>query len=191
MKLTLLTGLIAVNSYAADPSHSVFQMNTPDGRCTAFAISLFRYGTAAHCVLDESGIKGVYIASATLISRNGLSITAKPQYVDEKHDVAILLSSSPLRGIAPLRLARKEPVYGDKVTLVGNVFGTGWVREDGIVKSVQTNNIMSDVKGNPGFSGAPLFNDKWEVVGVLSYGIMHGPVREYTVARKIKWLRDR
>lgn len=192
MNYYLLTAaLFSTLSFGADMSDSVVQLHTSSNTaCTAFSMTPLRYVTAAHCV--QSTLTKARPETLVLTGKNGYRVEAYIQYVDEKHDVAIVLVDEVIPGVNAVTFDPYEQEVGSPVYTIGNVFNLGWVKESGSVKSIQSWDILTSLNGNPGFSGAPVFNAQNKVIGVLSYGLISKEGQHvYTGVRKIKWVEGR
>lgn len=63
---------------------------------------------------------------------------------------------------------------GDKVYAIGSPYGLYNTISDGIISGFRDNLIQTTAPVSPGSSGGPLLNEKGEVIGVISSGIMDG-----------------
>jgi serine protease Do len=77
----------------------------------------------------------------------------------------------------PATFATAEPTYGDEVTAIGNPFELEFVVTRGIVSRpnqtvpyAKTKRLQFDAVVGPGNSGGGLWNDKYELIGIVHAG---------------------
>lgn len=153
---------------------STLQLTTADGRvfCTAF-ISAEVVVTAAHCVEGD-----LYVHART---RTGEHILLRVVAVNATQDTAALRPTDGRKLGKGIPLARKAPGYGDEVFVLGHSQGEltysltrGIVshpkRLDGLFpEMVWMQHDAGSVGGN---SGGPVMNDRGQLVGITSFGIL-------------------
>lgn len=156
--LVLLTGCGCVSV----PSHDSLQATTlhiltasDKGAmvCSGTATGPAELTTAKHCV-DGFALKQV----------NGTDVTvASTRYVGD--DEAVITLSAP----AFKHWARPgtTPKQGDRIRYWGTPLGIPGVYREGIVVAVTDSVIVADLQVCHGDSGAGLFNDRGEMVGVV------------------------
>lgn len=96
------------------------------------------------------------------------------EYGDGQTDIAILWVWVP-EGVEPAKLASQPVERGDRLELVGLGGGTNLLKcvrsfEASASPPTKPRKIFSDVVLLPGDSGGPVFNEKHEVVGIISGG---------------------
>lgn len=92
---------------------------------------------------------------------------------DISNDIIILsLEDKPKDSLTIGDLASTK--IGDKVYAIGSPYGLYNTISDGIVSGFRDNLIQTTAPVSPGSSGGPLLNEKGEVIGVISSGIMDG-----------------
>jgi len=136
--------------------------------------------TAAHCVEDVDTVR-VAVASAWDADRLGYTSawTATVERRDERLDLA-LLSRVQLPAVQLGPRARQ----GDRVAVVGQVFGLPFAVSRGYVASAHCVNVggvclqVIDANCGPGDSGGPVFTSDGRTVGVLVRGV-GGPFYGY------------
>ena len=117
-------------------------------------------------------------------------VKAKVLSADSKRDLALLQVDSFPSSVEPLRLASGSAQPADTLHLIGNPSASGamWHYSTGTLRAVYHKKFTyknttqevdavvgeSQLPGNPGDSGAPVFNDHGEVVGVHSGGTPDG-----------------
>lgn len=176
MRLILLLGILLLAGVTAAASlpraferahGAALLLETPNGECSGTAVGPHAILTARHCYHGEP-----------VITANG-----KPCEVvkgrDDGNDHALLI----VRGCGPF-LARvkhgEPPRQGDEVFIFGNPIyfrdqlrvglttGTGIVEVAGMPLSKTQPFILFDLEIGPGDSGAGIFSDRGELVGVVS-----------------------
>jgi len=113
--------------------------------------------------------------------------------LDSFHDLAVLqIEGEEKTNFPTVLLSPQEPVFGEKVFLIGTPLGLDRTVTEGILS--HTSRLFSgslylqiDASVNPGNSGGPLFNARGQVIGVVNMGIpsMQGlnfaiPIRHVT-----------
>ena len=96
-------------------------------------------------------------------------------------DLAIIRVERPIGVYKVAPMAVSEPVIGDPVSIIGHPMNFHYTLSEGIVsnypiKRIRKNQdvelMMISAPAIGGNSGGPVFNDRWEVVGIVS-GIMY------------------
>jgi S1-C subfamily serine protease len=142
---------------------AIYEVETPDGTGTAFAVSGNQAITAAHVV---EGAKTV-----TLTSISGARLSATVVKRDVRRDVA-LLQLAGAQFPATLNLSRDFAVTGAQVIVIGCPLGACGSVTTGIV-SFSARRIdgaalvQIDAQINPGNSGGPILNTNGDVIGIV------------------------
>lgn len=135
-----------------------------------------RYGvlTAYHCVEEatEDVLVGLRSDYNELTNAWEVGYPAAVLRVSEEDDLALL----DFRPLWFAEVARMQPPIGEPVTAVGHPGGLGYSAHRGIVASgVRYDSdrpqrwFQTDCGILPGMSGGPVFNDRGEVVGIVSF----------------------
>ena len=124
-----------------------------NGVCSGTAVGRDLVLTAEHCFEGER-----------LVRINGKEAYALRMVKDGKDHVLVKVSMT-FKSWAPMG---KAPKQGDKVRWIGNPAGEPNVYREGYVSRVEKNSVLVDAQVWKGDSGAGLFNDKGEVIGVVS-----------------------
>ena len=121
--------------------------------------------TAAH-VIQKSKIIEIKNYKGKLEKVNLISI-------DKKRDIAILKTTLPGDAI---KVSKKITEIGNDVCVIGNSFGLGSSLSCGVISAKNRKNIgfneienfiQTDAAVNPGDSGAPLLNNKGQLIGMV------------------------
>ena len=153
---------------------SVFRVEAGAGYGSGFLIDSVAglVVTNAHVVANQTETT-VVLDSATRVHA---SIVAR----SEQRDIAIVrIAPSVLGDRPPLELARPVPTAsvvesGERVFAIGYPLDQEQTLTTGIVSSIRTGAIISDVNINPGNSGGPMLNYSGVVVGINTFGVSSG-----------------
>ncbi|MEO6390235.1 MAG: serine protease, partial [Pyrinomonadaceae bacterium] len=93
--------------------------------------------------------------------------------LDEEGDIALLQVAAPAERNRPLEMAESLPDEGERIFVIGNPLRLEGSVADGIVSAIrEVPNLGSVVQItapiSPGNSGSPLFNDRGQVIGVVT-----------------------
>jgi tetratricopeptide (TPR) repeat protein len=154
--------------------------------------------TAQHVVGGKEDVEIVFPAfkDGKLIQDRDYYVKTAPRIkgkvvsADVKRDLVIIQIDSLPKGMAPLRLASDSGQPGDNLYMIGNPAASGamWNYSLGTLRAVYKKRFTykntshevdavigeTQLPGNPGDSGAAVFNDRGEVVGVHSGGTPDG-----------------
>ncbi len=128
--------------------------------------------TAAHVVQTADLVQVEFL--------DGTKVTAAVVASDPVKDVALLKLDRIPEGLQPAKLGDSEKVrVGDEVFVIGAPYGlthtltVGHISarhsEDGAMGLVQAETFQTDAAINQGNSGGPMFNQRGEVIGIVSY----------------------
>ena len=120
-------------------------------------------------------------------------------YVDEHVDVAYFKIKN-ARNLPYLKFGDFfELSIGDNIWAIGMPFGEEWWTSYGYIsKDSKGGTIYMDISLNPGNSGCPILNDKNEIVGICTGGILPGNDMSFghtsnickAIFEQYKWLFD-
>lgn len=162
---------VAVQPYAIagpreDAVATVHKMHDPTNSCSAVMIAPERALTARHCMTMD----------APVVTINGVDYPVSHAYGNPALDLALLVIPD-----APCPCAKPAPVAvksGEKVMVIGYPYGIGRVVTYG---EMQERVVIGDVvyvmitaPARPGNSGGGVFNEKGELLGIVSLGDMTG-----------------
>lgn len=157
-----------------------------DGKCSATLIDR-EAGlllTAHHCVADkELGDMTMVEQKLYLDHQNTGIFMAQAEYVanDEANDIALLRLADNATAPFPMEatLATEPPIVGDTVWVVGNPLGLDNTVTRGIIsakhrKDPDQKYWQTDAVVAGGSSGGAAYNDRGELIGVVSAGVAVG-----------------
>lgn len=143
-------------------------LDQPEARLgSGFAVSEERVITARHLVVGATW--------ATVRTAGGESLPARVIGTDARSDLALLELET--GSLAPATLGRSGRLsVGDTVLAIGNPYGLGHSLAVGVVGSrgrrlqdgPTLDYLQLTLPANPGNSGGPVFDERGEVVGVLT-----------------------
>lgn len=130
------------------------------------------------------------VLTARHIAKGAENLTIKDCYdnvyevinsiLDDENDCALLFIEGSFKNVAKLGDSDELKV-GEQIFAIGSPFGETFYNEvcSGIISGInrdldyfgKENFITSDMDGNPGNSGCPVFNLKGEVIGILIGGV--------------------
>ncbi len=128
--------------------------------------------TAAHVVGNASDIMVEF--------RDGQKMSARTLRISRVADVALVILDQPVPEVLPVRLGNSDEMrVGDGVFIIGAPLGLSYSVSKGIISGKHhEKKIINDLNSleffqtdaaiNKGNSGGPMFNEKGEVVGIVS-----------------------
>ena len=156
-----------------------------DTHCTAGYINAKEHYwiTAAHCVVGVTGQDDHGDAIVEILPAD-YSLAGSPAIVvmvDVDNDIAIMQTIINDHGKQPLKLAKTQPIWTSRVSMVGYPFGQGPIYAEGYVSNPFFKFVNSpgwehrafmlyNMAGCPGNSGSPVVNAKGEMVSLLQIG---------------------
>lgn len=183
------------NQHCADPEtlkNSVVIFSNATGFVVAPNIVVTNEHVTSNSILRTSVMSSFYEHNNGYVFNRRLSLL----YDDKMFDISILrIDEAPeLLYAEPVKLANRQPEYGDLLMYIGHPVGNkynvsfGRAKEPGwLLRRMRSSFFGADihyalhVKGytRPGNSGSPVFNCAGEVVGVHHTGVYHGNNHEY------------
>ena len=148
-------------------SSVVIQSIGADGTGGIGSGNYFRLGkhrfvlTAAHVVDGDNEI---------VIAERGINlIAAKVVYLDNDHDIAILIPEENLKYTKPVRFRRDiNNQIGEKIYHCGHPAMEGWHVSQGLLSGIDSKVLMFSTFAWPGSSGSVVFDEGGRVLGVVS-----------------------
>jgi 2-alkenal reductase len=150
----------------------------PQGTGTGFMID-----NQGHILTNNHVVADADRLEVTLA--NGTTIPAQLVGRDSRFDLAVIRADIPGDQLKPTTLGDSDKLQvGEQVVAIGNPYGLEGTVTTGIVSSrrpvvaepegdgVLVNAIQTDASINPGNSGGPLLNDRGEVIGITTLGLM-------------------
>lgn len=143
---------------ARAPKHvidvSLHKVENPHG--TGFAIEGGDIVTAAHVILRPDRLK--------IITRQGQTVEAEVDRIDQVRDVALLRPKTPLVGVPPLALDDRPVAVGEPLWAMGHTGYGYWALSWGMSQGIASGTVdllgarlvLFDTKIYPGFSGGPV-----------------------------------
>lgn len=136
------------------PVRSIAEINWrfPDGNlgyCTGVQVSINTLLTSDHCAPD--GLE--------------ISVDGKPTRVIKKEEDTFALLQTEI-GRPIIKIAQKEPAFGEEVFSYGNAFNNRTHVLSRMVSRVFDGIIVLDGPLAPGMSGGPVINQNGELVGI-------------------------
>lgn len=129
--------------------------------------------TAAHVVQTADLVQAEFA--------DGTKVTAAVIASDPVKDVALIKLDKIPDGVRPARLGDSDKVsIGQEVFVIGAPYGLSHTlsvghisarhaNDDGVMGSVQAETFQTDAAINQGNSGGPMFNQRGEVIGIVSH----------------------
>ena len=161
--LTLILTLpFAVN--AAQPL-TTMRLDFPDGTCSGTVVAPSVVLSAGHCFEEDENEWGLPLPAPTSMLVDGYKVKILAVVFDD-NDHALVQVEFKFKQYAKLV---KAPAVGAHVHYWGNPAGINNVYREGYVTSYKHAAMMMDINGFFGDSGAGIFDDAGNVVGVLSF----------------------
>jgi S1-C subfamily serine protease len=148
-------------------------------------------GTGSGFIVDNQGhiLTNNHVVSEAdrleVTLSDGTTFPAKLVGRDSRFDLAVIQADIPADRLRAVTLGDSDQLQvGEQVVAIGNPYGLDGTVTTGVVSSrrpvvsepegdgVLVNAIQTDASINPGNSGGPLLNDRGEVVGVTTLGLM-------------------
>ena len=159
LAILLLTGCMAGQGRAADKDYT-HRIERVDGNsvCSATAVGQRTLLSAAHCFKDKPG---VIVVDGIAVGVLGIELDGK--------DHALVTVTITFANVAKVSTtATVGPAQGARVHWYGQPMGLEQVYGEGIVVGMRDDRYLLDANIWFGVSGAGLFNERGEVVGVVS-----------------------
>lgn len=154
-------------------------------RGTGFYVSKDTVVTNRHVTVHKSAIRTMFgiihslpeqFEHLLVWNKGGVVALAKVTYRDEKHDFAILNLINNDLGLEPVVFSDKEPERGDNVFTVGHPasfvwsLGKGYISHGIQILTESENEVrfLVDIIGTGGASGSPIYNERGEVIGMVT-----------------------
>ena len=195
--LLAATSLLSISACAAADYRTLFQSTDP-AVVTLYTIErtiapgtktgeVALPGLGSGFLIDDEGhiITAAHVVqTADLVQAefsDGTKTTAAIIASDPIKDVALLKLDNLPDNLQPARIGDSDDVHvGDEVFVIGAPYGVthtftvGHIsarhaNDDGVMGPVQAETFQTDAAINQGNSGGPMFNDRGEVIGVVSY----------------------
>lgn len=118
--------------------------------------------TAAHVVSDPT-------TEIVIMEKGGKQTLADVVYLDQEHDIAIVIPRERLRYTKAIPFRRDiNNQMGEPVYHCGHPAMTGWHISEGTLSGVREDTLMANTFAWPGSSGSIVFDQSGRVIGVVS-----------------------
>ncbi len=150
---------------AAEVRDSVFTVRTEFGQATAWVIR--SVGGVSTLITDYHVVAGVWRQGGLSVEvvRGSGTFHGTIRQVSIAEDLAAIEVDA---AFPPLDVATARPDVGEPVLVVGSPFGYQRTVATGVVSANRPRFIQFSAPVSPGDSGAPLVNDRGEVLGVVA-----------------------
>jgi len=156
---------------AAEVRDSVFTVRTEFGQATAWVIR--SVGGVSTLITNYHVVAGVW----RLGGRSVEVVRGSGTFPGTIHEVSIAEDLAAIEVDAtfqPLQVGTSRPDVGEPVLVVGSPFGFQRTVATGVVSAIRPRFIQFSAPVSPGDSGAPLVNDRGEVLGVVARKVFGG-----------------
>ncbi|MDR0839580.1 MAG: S1C family serine protease, partial [Oscillospiraceae bacterium] len=141
---------------------------------SGFIISEDGYIMTNYHVIEDASLYGYPL---TVVMRDGTSYKAKVMGYEADNDIAVIKIDA--KSLAPVKIGSSDAMQvGEKIYAVGNPRKLDYTMTDGIVsaldRDIQVDEYVSikmfqiSAAVNSGNSGGPVYNDRGEVLGIVS-----------------------
>jgi serine protease Do len=137
------------------------------GQGTGFFISSNGIGVTNDHVLEGGGEKYIITEDGETFPIIEILEREKNDYLD----YAVFRVQANGRTFKSLEIARNRPAIGERILSIGNPGGLGYTLGEGIVSQYREKMIQISIPSTHGASGSPVFNEKNEVVGIITSGV--------------------
>ncbi len=155
-----------------------------------------------HVVRGYTSVSITFKNPAAAAPSRSRTRSARVVRVSKTSDLALLRIDDPPQGVAPVRLAKTNEVRnGDVVHAVGHPDGVDWAYTLGKIDQVKAGSswyaghnilhrgtvIFAELPEDPGGAGAPLFNNRLELVGI---GAMPRSIRGVLTGVSVETIKE-
>ena len=171
MKIFLLASLLSLVGCAPDTQHeplTVVRLEIPDGICSGTVVTPSVILSAGHCfgdVREEDQGKEAKKEPPTSMKINGRTVKILAVVLDG-NDHALVHVDFVFPYVAHLG---RKPRTGAHVHYYGNPAGLDLIYREGYVASYRHSAMMLNINGFFGDSGAGIFDEFGEVIGVMNF----------------------
>jgi V8-like Glu-specific endopeptidase len=167
----IAAAVLLVFAACAYPAPTTMRLDFDDGTCSGTAVAASVILSAGHCFEtdEEENEWGWKIPAPTSMLVDGYKVNILAVVKDD-NDHALVKVDFVFHRWEKLS---KPPAVGTHVHYWGNPGGSNNVYREGYVTSFHHSTMMLDVKGFFGDSGAGIFDEYGNVVGVISYISVH------------------
>ncbi len=174
--LQLSKALEAIKKNQQAQGHLLNEVKTklPENAKLISGGSGFLIDTKGFVITNAHVLKG---NSAIVINSEGQELNAKIIYADKNIDLALLqITDEEFKQPKqlPFTIRKKTTDLGEEVFTLGYprsdndiVYGKGYLSAQSGFEG-DSNSYQIQISANPGYSGAPVFNDKAELIGIIS-----------------------
>jgi V8-like Glu-specific endopeptidase len=163
--LALLVSLLSFAVQAIEPTTTTARLDFDYGTCSGTIVAPNVILSAAHCFQEEDDDLGVVSAPRETMKVDGYKVTILAVVYDD-NDHALVKVDTSFRHFAKLA---KPPAVGAHVHYWGNPDRVSNQYREGYVTGYKHDAMLMNVNGFFGDSGAGIFNEAGEVVGVMSF----------------------
>lgn len=167
--ISILIPLLFAASACANEALTTARLDFDDGTCSGTIVAPNVILSAGHCFEEQENDFGLPLPAPTEMKVDGYKVKILAVVLDD-NDHALVKVDYTFRHYACL--TKPAPV-GTRVHMWGNPAGINNVYREGYVTSYKHGDMVMDIHGFFGDSGAGIFNDDEQVVGVISYIAVH------------------
>jgi Trypsin-like peptidase domain len=169
LSLALLLSLYGLAAHAVEPTMTTARLDFDDGVCSGTIVAPNVILSAAHCFRDEDEDLGLVGPVRETMEVDGYKVTILEVLFDG-NDHALVKVDTSFRHVAKLG---KPPAVGAHVHYWGNPARMNNVYREGYIAGYQHGLMLMSVNGFFGDSGAGVFDESGNVVGVMSVIVPH------------------
>jgi len=158
--------LLAMQACKGAPELTTMRLGIGEATCSGTAVARDVVLSAAHCFVEEDDALGFQLPPPTTMLVDGYPVRIRAIVSDDNDHALVRVD---FRFPAYARLSHRLPDVGKRVHYWGNPAKVQNVYREGYVTSYKHSDMIMDVNGFFGDSGAGIFNERGQVVGVVSY----------------------